>query len=144
MTASGSRWANWTLTNLKGQDGSLQGSLRKLADVTVTQVSSLEGHSNQVKYLMWRLEKGKGHTPLQERGSRELKPSNITQVYRKTTCKSSWKSLVFTWKAVPDQPDGEMVDSVDEGRAKTVIYHKFQKFFSAYQCPSCYPHLVKG
>lgn len=30
----------------------IQGSLRKLANVTVTQISSLEGHSNQVKYLI--------------------------------------------------------------------------------------------
>lgn len=31
---------------------------------------------------------------------------------------------------MPDQPDSDMVDSEDEGRAKTVIYHKFCEFLA--------------
>lgn len=52
MTGSGTRRVNRTLQSLKGQDGMHPRVLRKLANVTVIQVSSLEGHSNQVKYLM--------------------------------------------------------------------------------------------
>lgn len=46
--------------------------------------------------------------------------------------KSSWKPFVFTWEYAPDQPDCEMFDSRDEGRAKAVIYHTFRKLSTTY------------
>lgn len=33
---------------------------------------------------------------------------------------------------MPDQPDSKMVDSKDEGRAKTLIYHKLREFLAVY------------
>lgn len=33
---------------------------------------------------------------------------------------------------MPDQTDSKMVDSKDEGRAKTLIYHEFSEFLAVY------------